>query len=218
MMRGANAGVALFLAAAVSGLPAGQAGAQNKELSDKSVLTLMRYAWSLVPEKFTTPLGKTIMVDKKHASESIVPLETAREVIRVARLSAYAQLCELPEEQRANYQTLMRREEAKAKWSDQQMLFMNQLHLFTVMTLTGKIQLVERDGEKQVVVQEGKPAKTETCTDTERKKVQGQIMAYVNSPPPPAPTTTGSTGTAPAAAAAPPAAKQAAPTPTSQKK
>ncbi len=212
MMRGAKAGVALLLAA-VAGLPAGQAAAQNKELSDKSVLTLMRYAWSLVPEKFTTPLGKTIMVDKKHASDSIVPLDVAREVVRVARLSAYAQLCELPEEQRANYQTLMRREEAKGKWSDQQMLFMNQLHLFTVMTLTGKIQLVERDGEKQVVVQEGKPAKTETCTDTERKKIQGQIMAYVNSPPPAA------AAAAPQApAAAPPAAAKPAPTPTSQKK
>jgi len=80
----------------------------------------------------------------------------------------------------------MRREEAKGTWSDQQLLFMNQLHLFTVMTLTGKIQLVERDGDKQVVVQEGKSAKTETCTGTERKKVQDQVMAYVNSQPQPA--------------------------------
>jgi hypothetical protein len=189
---------------------ASPAFAQNKELSDKSVLTLMRYAWGMVPEKFTTPLGKTILVDKSHASESIVPIEIARDVIRVARMSAYAQLCDLPEEQRANYQTLMRREEAKAKWSDQQMLFINQLHLFTVMTLTGKVQLVEKDGDKQVIVQEGKPAKTESCTDTERKKIQDQVMAYVNSSPPPAPPAE--------ASAAPPPAKRAEPTPTSQKK
>jgi len=202
MGKGANA-VAAYLGAGVlmAGL-VGPAFAQNKELSDKSVLTLMRYAWGMVPEKFTTPLGKTIIVDKAHASESIVPLDVAREVIRVARLSAYAQLCELPEEQRANYQTLMRREEAKSKWSDQQMLFINQLHLFTVMTLTGKVQLIEKDGEKQVVVQESKPLKTESCTDTERKKVQDQIMAYVNSAPPPAS----------------PPDKRAEPTPTSQKK
>jgi hypothetical protein len=202
--------VALLWAAAAMGVLASPAFAQNKELSDKSVLTLMRYAWGMVPEKFTTPLGKTILVDKSHASESIVPLDIAREVVRVARMSAYAQLCDLPEEQRANYQTLMRREEAKAKWSDQQMLFINQLHLFTVMTLTGKVQLVEKDGDKQVVVQEGKPAKTETCTDTERKKIQDQVMAYVNSAPPPAPPA--------AASAAPPPAKRAEPTPTSQKK
>ena len=141
-------------------------------------------------------------------------MEIAREVIRVARMSAYAQLCELPEEQRANYQTLMRREEAKSKWTDQQMLFINQLHLFTVMTLTGKVQLVEKDGDKQVVVQEGKPVKTETCTDTERKKVQDQIMAYVNSAPPPAPA---AAATARRPRPAPPA-KRAEPTPTSQKK
>jgi len=187
--------------------------AQAKQLSDKSVLTLMKYAWGMVPDKFTTPLGKTINVDKSKPSSGIVPIEIARDVVRVARMSAYAQLCELPEEQRANYQTLMRREEAKAKWSDQQMLFINQLHLFTVMTLTGKVQLVEKDGDKQVVVQEGKPVKTESCTDTERKKIQDQIMAYVNSPPPAPPAAAAAT-VAPAA----PLAKRAEPTPTSQKK
>jgi hypothetical protein len=206
--KAANAGAALLCTGALMAALLGPALAQNKELSDKSVLTLMRYAWGMVPEKFTTPLGKTIIVDKAHANESIVPLDIAREVIRVARLSAYAQLCELAEEQRANYQTLMRREEAKSKWSDQQMLFINQLHLFTVMTLTGKVQLVEKDGDKQVVVQEGKPIKTESCTDTERKKIQDQIMAYVNAAP----------AAAPAAAALPAPDKRAEPTPTSQKK
>src|SRR5262249_49249274 len=77
----------------------------------------------------------------------------------------------------------------------------NQLHLFTVMTLTGKVQLIEKDGDKQVVVQEGKPLKTESCTDTERKKIQDQIMAYVN-----------------AAATPPPPDKRAEPTPASRKK
>lgn len=206
MGKGARASVALVWAAALIGGSAAPALAQAKELSDKSVLTLMQYAWGMVPDKFTTPLGKTINVDKSKPSASVVPIDIARDVIRVARMSAYAQLCELPEEQRANYQTLMRREEAKAKWSDQQMLFINQLHLFTVMTLTGKVALVEKDGDKQVVVQEGKPPKAESCTDTERKKVQTQIMAYVSSAPPPA-----------AAAPAQPA-KAAEPTRASQKK
>ena len=181
--------------------------AQTKELSDKSVLTLMKYAWSMVPDKFTTPLGKTILIDRSKPSEAIVPMEAAREVIHVARLSAYAQLCELAEEQRANYQTFMRREQAKGKWTDQQLLFINQLHLFTVMTLTGKVQLVEKDGDKQVVVQEGKPIKTESCSDTEKQKIQAQIMAFVNAnPTPPAPT------------AAPQAVNRAESTPATQKK
>ena len=100
MGKGAKAGAALLWAGAIMVAVASPAFAQNKELSDKSVLTLMRYAWGMVPEKFTTPLGKTIIVDKAHASESVVPIEIAREVIRVARMSAYAQLCELPEERK----------------------------------------------------------------------------------------------------------------------
>jgi hypothetical protein len=197
MSTGRIAGAILVWAVALVGGAGAPALAQAKELSDKSVLTLMKYAWGMVPEKFTTPLGKTINVDKSKASSSVVPIEIAREVIRVARLSAYAQLCELPEEQRANYQTLMRREEEKASWSDQQMLFINQLHLFTVMTLTGKVALVEKDGDKEVVVKEGKPAKTESCTDTERKKVQEQIMAYVNTGPALAPPPAATAGARP---------------------
>jgi hypothetical protein len=204
MGKGARAGMALAWAAAMIGGSAVSAMAQAKELSDKSVLTLMRYAWGMVPDRFTTPLGKTIEVDKSKPSESIVPMDTAREVIRTARLSAYAQLCELLEEQRANYQTFMRREEAKSKWSDQQLLFINQLHLFTMMTLTGKVQLVEKDGDKQVVVKEGKPAKASTCSDTEKKKVQEQIMAFV-----------GANSAPPATAASQP---KPGPTPASQKK
>ncbi len=178
--RTAKAGLVLVGGILLIGGSAGPLRAQNKELSDKSVMTLMRYAWSMVPDKFTTPLGKTIVVDRSKPSESLVPMETAREVIHVARLSAYAQLCDLAEEQRANYQTFMRREQERGKWTDQQMLFINQLHLFTVMTLTGKVQLVEKNGDKQVVVQEGKPIKTESCSDTEKKKIQAQIMAFVN--------------------------------------
>ena len=88
--KGAKVGAALLWAGACMAAVAGPAFAQNKELSDKSVLTLMRYAWGMVPDKFTTPLGKTILVDKTKASETVVPLEMAREVIRVAQLGLRA--------------------------------------------------------------------------------------------------------------------------------
>jgi hypothetical protein len=158
----------------------------------------------LVPNKFTSPDGKVIEVDKSKPSEVVVPMETAREAIKVARLSAYAQVCDLIEEQRANYHTFMKREEAKGKWSDQQLLFINQLHLFTVMTLTGKVKLVEKDGDKEVILNSDKPEKAPTCTDTERKKVETQIKSYVaanvvpTAPEPAAPATTGATSVRPA--------------------
>ena len=180
-------GCAAVLVAAAAAVPAAAA----KDLSDRSVRVLMDYAWALVPQKFRTPDGKTIEVDRTKKSDVVVPLDTAREVIRVARLSAHAQMCDLPEEQVANYQTLMRREAAKKKWTEQQLLYINQLHLFTVMWLTGKVKLVERDSkegqqqtpDKEVVVEDNAPGKVETCSPAQKDKVKEQISAYLKLEP-----------------------------------
>jgi hypothetical protein len=182
--KGRLAGMAALAVAALVVGAGKPAAAQHKDLSDKSVSVLMQYAWVMTPAKFTTPKGKVIEVDKNKPKDVIVPIDTAREVVKVARLTAYAQLCQLAEEQASNYQTMMRRERAKDKWSDQQLLYISQLHLFTVMTLTGKVTIVEKDGDKQVVLENSKPIKTETCTDTERKRIRDEIAAYVNANPP----------------------------------
>jgi hypothetical protein len=179
---GARIGAGLLCAAAFALLWGGTGSAQTKELSDKSVQLLMQYAWALTPPKFTSPEGKTIEVDKSKPKDVMVSVDVARDVIKVARLSAYAQQCGLLEEQRANYQTLMRREIAKSKWTDQQLLYISQLHLFTVMTLTGKVQVVQGEGDKRVVVQEGKAAAA-SCDATQRDRVKSQIVAYINSGP-----------------------------------
>ena len=94
----------------------------------------------------------------------------------------------------------MKRETDKKKWTDQQTLYINQLHLTTVMLLTGKIKLVEKDGDKEVVVDE-KQAPTQTCTDEQKTKVKDMIAAYVKAGPAlasaeqgaPTPAATGST-------------------------
>jgi hypothetical protein len=131
----------------------------------------------------------------------MVPIDVAREVIRVGRLSAHAQVCNLPDDQTLNHRSLMRRETDKKKWTDQQTLYINQLHLTTVMFLTGKLKLVEKDGDKEVVVDE-KTAPTQTCTDEQRAKVKELITAYVKAGPALA---SNDAGAAPAAA---PAAKK----------
>ena len=187
LMRGkVLAAVAL---AACAGLMTGHlpAHAQGKDLSDKSINTLMDYAWAITPAKFTLPSGKEIVVDLKNRAAAMVPIENAREVVRVGRLSANAQICGLREEQGANYQTLMARETAKAKWTDQQLLYINQLHLLTVMMLTGRVSVVAREGEdKQVVVEDNskeEPPKPPSCSDTERAKVAEQIKSYLAAEP-----------------------------------
>ena len=190
--RKVRTGVALaaVLAASVQAGSATGALAQGKDLSDKSIATLMDYAWAITPAKFTLPGGKTIEVDKNNRDAAMIPIESARDVVRTGRLSANAQICGLAEEQSANYQTMMKREVAKSKWSDQQTLYISQLHLFTVMMLTGKVAVVATENEnKEVKIEETPKAegKTPTCSDAEREKVKTQILAYVGTDVAPAP-------------------------------
>ena len=158
------------------------AAASAQDLSEKAVTSFMDYAWSLTPQQFSKPDGTTIQIDKKKPEEVKVPIDVAREVIKAGRLSAHAQICDLRDEQKANHLSLMKREEAKKKWTPQQLVYISQLHLTTVMLLTGKIRLVEKQGDKEVIVEEGKAPAT-TCTDEQRKKVVEMIVAYVKSGP-----------------------------------
>ena len=165
-------------------VPGAAARGEDQELSDHTVALLMGYAWQLTPHTFITPQGKTITVDKSQRARATVPTDTAREVIRTARMSALAQICGLDQEQIANFQTLMRREQAKGRWSEQQMLYINQLHLLTVMTLTGKVAAKDARGVAPLPQAE-RPAKS--CSDSERARVRERIMAYLNAEPQAAP-------------------------------
>ena len=188
-------------------MPAAAATAQ--ELSEMAVKSFMDFAWSLTPQQFSKPDGTTINIDKKKRDEVMVPVDVARDVIKVGRLSAHAQVCNLADDQIANHRSMMRREEAKKKWTPQQMVYISQLHLTTVMLLTGKIKLVEKDGDKEVVVEEGK-APNQTCTPEQKAKVGEMIKAYVASGPAPPQKAAGAEPAA-AGAAAPAAAAAAKP-------
>jgi hypothetical protein len=173
-----------FLAAAIVSAGAVDARAQTKELSDNSVKSLMNYAWALMPgPKVTMQDGKEILIEESKREEIMVPVDAAREVIRVGRISANAQTCCLGEQQAANHEALMKRERAKNKWTPQQMIYINQLHLFTVMLMTGGVKLIEKDddGGKEVVIENAKlnPPKKDACTEVERKKVAEQVDAYL---------------------------------------
>ena len=177
------AGISFGLSAAVFlTLSASQSVAQ--ELSERSVKTIMNYAWSYTPDKFTPPNGKTIFIDKKNREKMTVPVAKGREVIRVARLTAHAQICDLREDQVKNYRSLMLRETKSKQWTEQQIVYINQLHLTTVMMLVGKLQIVKKDGDtdKKVVVKEGKAA-AKTCTAEQKSKVKELITKYVSSGP-----------------------------------
>lgn len=202
-MRAAALGACALLCA--MGTPALAQAKGTGGLSDKSVATLMDYAWQILPAKFTTPTGKVIEVDKKKREVATIPVETARDIIRVGYNSAQAQVCELWEEQAANFDALMRRENAKKKWSDQQMLYITTLHRMTIHAVAGKIRVVEKAGELHVFLEPIEPSKA-ACPDEKKKKVAEAIEAYVKLDGGAAATTTGSTtksGQQPTAVSAP---------------
>ncbi len=163
---------------------AAPAGAQ--ELSEHAVKSFMEYAWSLTPQQFSKQDGSVIVIDKTKKDQVEVPVDVARDVIKAGRLSAHAQICDLRDDQVLNHRAMMRREEAKKKWTPQQLVYISQLHLTTVMLLTGRIRLVEQQGDKQVVVDDGKKeTAAQTCSDEQRAKVKELITAYVAASPPP---------------------------------
>ena len=171
--KGAIAGVV-----ACAALAAGAEAQTQGKLSDKSVNTLMEYAWQILPNKFTTPEGKVIEVDKSKRDGNMVPVENGRDIIRVAYSSAQAQVCELWEEQQANYETLMRREVVKKKWTDQQLLYITTLHRMTIHAVAGKLKVEENAGELKVILEPIKPGESK-CSDEQKGKIRETIQAYV---------------------------------------
>jgi hypothetical protein len=199
-----RAGIGLACAALLAVGAAVPASAQQ-ELSEKATRAFMEYAWSLTPEAFTKPNGETIQIDKSKKTEVMIPLDVAREVIHAGRLSAHAQVCELSKEQADNHNSLMRREIQSKRWTPQQVVYINQLHLTVVMMLTGRIKLVEKDGDKEVTIENDQKAPAPSCSAEQKEKVKELIAAYVASAPP---TPTAQAAPAPAAPAAPEAPVQ----------
>jgi hypothetical protein len=217
--KGVVAGLAASLAVAATAITAvpGARAEPATGPSDELVKAVIDYAWAMIPTQFSNKDGNVIVVDKSKRDAVMVPMEVAREVVRVGRVSAHAQVCNLAEDQALNHRSLMRREVDKKIWTDQQKLWINQLHLTTVMILTGKLKAIENDTGKEVAVVESKePANT--CTEEQKKAVQEKIKAYVDAgpklAPAVAPTATASTTPPTEAPAAAPAPK-AAPLPTS---
>jgi len=150
-----------------------------KELSERSVKVLMDYAWAILPSKFTTPDGKVIEVDKKNKKkDSLVPVDAARDIIKVGYNSAQAQLCEMWEEQTTNFDAMMRIQRSKNGWSDQQLLYITTLHRMTIHMAAGKLKVTEKDGEQIVSLEPITPDK-DTCNDDKRKKVRDSVAQLV---------------------------------------
>jgi hypothetical protein len=152
------------------------------ELSVKSVQLISGFALTTIPSEIKQADGTVLKIDRKNLDNILVPIEDARRIILTARNSAHAQICDLPELQAENYLAMMRVEQAKKKWSKEQMLFINRLHLFTVMWLTGNVRFLEKDGKKEPqVIAEPDKGEKKTCTAEEKESVKANIEAFLKS-------------------------------------
>jgi hypothetical protein len=156
--------------------------AEKQELSQKSVKLITGFALTTIPSEIKQPDGKVLKIDRANLERILVPLEDARRIILTARNSAHAQMCDLPELQAENYLALMRSEQAKKKWSQEQMLFINRLHLFTVMWLTGNVKFLEKEGQKEPqVISEPDKGEKKACSPEEKENVKANIEAFLKS-------------------------------------
>lgn len=152
--------------------------------SDKVAKVFGTIAFSMVPDKYKNKKGELVEIDKSDPSKISIPIEDAKRVIKDARMSAHAQICDLADHQAANYLSMMRREQLSGKWSKFQMLYINRLHLFTVQYLTGNAKIVESDKDDK---KGAEPAKNTTelkktklsCSDEDRERVKQRIEAFV---------------------------------------
>ena len=183
----------------------------SKGMSDSSVRVLMTYAFSIIPEETIGEDGKAVKTDKSDPNKYFIPTEDARRVIRAATRSAYAEVCELPDLGRLNFETLMKSERARDTWSQEQLVMINALHLFSVSYFTGNMKVttheIPEEGEggqgdgTMAVSKGGVPAEPEaggggetneisspapSCPPDQKQKVIKAINAYAQSAEAPA--------------------------------
>lgn len=155
----------------------------NKPIKDKTVQVLMRFALSLMPEVYTGPDGKKIAIDKKKPEEVLIPVDDARRIVIVAYRSAQAQRCDLKVMQTLNHNAMVKYEEVFKSWTQKQKLFINQLHIFTVLYMTGNIKI--EDSDKAMAANKERPKNPDlenkyNCPDDQRKAVAASVDKYLD--------------------------------------
>jgi hypothetical protein len=193
--------------------PADAGQGSSKGLSDSAVRVMSTFALSIVPDQVPAgPGGQMVKLDKSDPNKYLIPIEDARSIIRVATRSAYAEVCQLPELEKANFDALIRTEKRRG-WTAQQMMFIHALHTFATSYFAGNVKITESDADQSgSLAKEGAAAanaakgaattittKKLECAPGQKEKVTAAINTYVQSAPP-ATAATAAPGTEPQAA------------------
>lgn len=164
-------------------------GGAQKGMSDSRVRVMSTYALSILPDEVQDKSGNKIKLDKSDPNIYLIPLDDARRIIRVATRSAYAEACQLPDLQKANFQAMYLAEEARQAWSKEQMMFIQALHTFSTSYFAGNVKITEQPAEgPAAATPEAAAAATTTitpkkleCGEGQKEKVAAAINNYVKS-------------------------------------
>ena len=162
---------------------------KQKDLSDKAVRIMSALATKLVRAKEKDSKGQVLEIDKSKPETFMIPLDDARYVIKMGRVSAHAHICRLLELEAKNYLTMMAVERARKKWTKPQLIFINRLHLFTVMWMSGSAEITvsdkttekktKLDVEKANKKAEAAEANRKKCTKAEIARIEKQVESSI---------------------------------------
>jgi hypothetical protein len=170
-------------------------------LSDSAVRVMSTYALSVLPDEYPLASGEMVKLDKSDPNKYLIPIADARRVIKVATRSAYAEVCNLPQMEKANFDAMIQSEEARNTWSHEQLMFIHALHTFATSYLAGNATITSTPADGSAAANAAgdgtttiTPKKLE-CPPGQAEKVTAAINAYVQSaaaqPAPQAPAATG---------------------------
>lgn len=175
MLLSVSCAVALGLVSLSAGSTAGLAQEKKKEtkLSERTVRVIMGTAFAGIPDELPKPDGGTVKVDRSDPNKFLIPVEDAREIIISAVLTARAGLCDMEDLGRKHFESIMRRERARGKWTPFQMTFIDVLHATTGLFMTGSASAGE-DAKKEQSAETDIKSKYK-CSDTERARVKDAV-------------------------------------------
>ena len=149
----------------------------KKNPSDRAVRVIMSYAFAAIPDSLPKRSGEVVEIDRNHPEKFMIPMEDARRIIRLASLSARADLCGLKDLEREHFGNMMKRERAVNKWTSYQFLFIELLHATTGVVMTGNVQAGD-DAKKPD--DESKDVRREyVCSPQERERVKAAVEADI---------------------------------------
>jgi hypothetical protein len=161
-------------------LAAAQTPAVEADISDKALRTLKSLVWRSLPAKISLSENRFLEIDKSDPSKIVIPDAVAREVVRVASLTARAHKCDLQGLAISNRDALLSRERSTGRWTESQLQYIDTLHLFSLRLLVGKVEAANADRWPPVYDSKSlqmPSANTSICDEQEKRDILTAIQA-----------------------------------------